>query len=266
MSILLSVIIVNYNGKDYLDNCIQSIYNQFSTKNIEIIIVDNNSTDQSVAFIKNRYKDIVLIESKQNLGFGKGNNLGVKNAQGKYILLLNNDTILLDKIDDCITYLEDNHDVGVIGINMLNAKKEYLLAAGDFPNVLNLIRFKKLFKSTPEFISGNFSQKYYDVDWLTGSFLMMKKNVYQQINGFDEDYFMYVEDIDICKKIASINLKRIFIANKSYIHFVGFNREKNKFIIEGLKIYIKKHHKNFFENRILSCALILSKVIKFIKK
>jgi len=94
----------------------------------------------------------------------------------------------------------------------------------------------------------------------------MKKNVYQQINGFDEDYFMYVEDIDICKKIASINLKRIFIANKSYIHFVGFNREKNKFIIEGLKIYIKKHHKNFFENRILSCALILSKVIKFIKK
>ena len=259
---LLSVIIVNYNGEKFLKECFNSLYNNLANIQHEIIIVDNQSTDQSVIYIKENYPEIILIESEDNLGFGLGNNLGVKHAKGKYVLLFNNDTILLDPIDTAIEYLENHADVGTLGIKMLDANKNYLPAAGIFPNPLNLILFKKLFFSTPEFRTGNFKDNTYEVDWISGSFMLMKKELYESIGGFDKDYFMYVEDVDICKKIANKNLKRVFFPSLKYIHFVGFNTKKNPLIIKGYKTYINKHHKNIIENSILNLSLKISAIIK----
>jgi len=245
MEIQLSVIIVNYNGFVFLKDCLNSLQDKLQSISYEIIILDNNSNDESCAYIKQNYPTITLIESKVNFGFGKGNNEAVKYASGKHLLLFNNDTILLDDISLAIKTLDENKEIGVIGINMLTAQKKYIPAAGNFPNFKNMLRFVNLLDLGDEFKTGVFSKKYYEVDWLCGSFLLIPRDVYIKIRGFDEDYFMYVEDVDFCKKIADIGLKRVFIPSLSYKHFVGFNKKKNKLLVNGYRIYLKKHYKGF---------------------
>lgn len=261
MEIQLSVIIVNYNGIQFLENCLISLQEKLKMINHEVVVIDNNSADNSCSYIKKNFPDVKLIESKINHGFGKGNNEAVKYAKGKYVLLFNNDTILLDDISPAIELLEKDPSIGVIGINMLDKNKDYLPAAGVFPNILNMLRFKKLYDSREEFIAGNFNKEIYEVGWLAGSFLLLKKKTYLQINGFDEDYFMYVEDVDFSKKIANLGLKRVFLPALKYIHFVGFNKRKNLQLVKGYTIYLKKHFQGPYYI-LMFLALSVSKSIK----
>lgn len=264
MKIELSVIIVNYNGLKYLKNCFESLAENLKNISSEIILIDNNSSDESCSYIKTNYPDVVLIESGENLGFGKGNNEAVKRAAGDYLLLINNDTIVQDDLSPVLDFLKMNTTVGVVGINMLDRNRKYLPAAGNFPNPRNMFQLKKLLDKGDEFKTGEFSKKSYEVDWLGGSFLLLSKKIYKEINGFDEDYFMYVEDVDFCRKIADKGYKRIFLPNFSYIHFVGFNNSKNPFLIKGYEIYISKHLKGM--KKIISLiALRINKWIKITK-
>ncbi len=264
MKIELSVIIVNYDGEKFFKDCLNSLYNKLEGISFEIIVLDNNSTDNSCIFIKKNYPEVVLIESKINHGFGKGNNEAVKFAKGEYLLLINNDTIVLDNLLPVLNYLKSDNNVGVVGINMLNGKKEYLPVAGVFPNSRNMFLMKKLLQIDEEFILGKLSKQSYEVDWLGGSFLMLSKKLYNEINGFSEDYFMYVEDVDFCKKIANKGYKRVLLTNYSYIHFVGFTKAKNQMLIKGYKIYIAKHCVGF--NKIVcSTALQINKWVKNLK-
>lgn len=264
MKVELSVIIVNYNGSKYLKGCLDSLHQNLSGINYELIILDNHSADDSCQYIKANFPDVKLIESKINYGFGKGNNEAVQHAQGDYLLLINNDTIVLDPLLPVLEFLKADPSVGVIGINMLNGNKDYLPAAGNFPNVKNMFQLKKLLQIDAEFESGNFSKNSYEVDWLGGSFLLVPKKVYQEIRGFDEDYFMYVEDVDFSKKIADLGLKRIFLPGYSYIHFVGFTKAKNPMLIKGYEIYLSKHFKGF-DKRLVMTALKINKWVKKIK-
>lgn len=252
----LSIIIVNYNGAHYLKECFESLTQKLQGIAYEIIVLDNNSKDESCHFIKNNFKEIRLIESKINHGFGKGNNLAAKQAKGDYLLLLNNDTIILDHLKPALDFIKSDKSIGVIGIKMLNADKKYLPAAGNFPNFRNLFQFQKLLDLGIEFKTGHFSKTHYEVDWLCGSFLLLAKETYVKIGGFDEDYFMYVEDVDFCKKIAQIGLKRVFMPNLSYIHFVGFNPKKNPMLVKGYQIYIKKHFSGI--NKMIIWPIFLS--------
>lgn len=261
MNIELSVIIVNYNGLKFLTDCLNSLKTNLVGISYEIIIIDNDSKDESCDFIKQYFQEVILIESKINHGFGKGNNEAVKQARGKNLLLINNDTIVLDNLKPILDILKDDTSIGVIGINMLNAKKEYLPVAGNFPNARNMLQLIKLLDISPEFKTGKFNKNQYEVDWLGGSFLMLSKETYTQIKGFDEDYFMYVEDVDFCKKISDMGKKRLFLPNYSYIHFIGFNNSKKPLLIKGYKIYIKKHFKGirlFFT----LFALEINKIVK----
>lgn len=260
----LSVIIVNYNGQKYFEACFKSIKSKLSNIDYEIIVLDNCSQDDSASYIKENYPEIILLESNINLGFGKGNNEAVKHAKGNNILLLNNDTILLDPLDKPLNLLDSDLSIGVIGINMLNGAEKYINAAGNFPNSVNLFWMKYTFLINKEFSTGLFSKDEYSVDWLTGSFLLLRKDVYQRINGFDEDYFLYVEDVDLCKKIQKIGLKRIFLTRFSYIHFVGFNKSKNHLLIKGYKIFISKHYKGIYK-LLCTIALLINTSIKKLK-
>lgn len=260
----LSVIIVNYNGAKFFKDCLDSLYRNLAGINFEIIVLDNNSKDNSCDYLKSNFPEVKLIASTLNHGFGKGNNEAVKQAKGEYLLLINNDTIVLDQLLPVLEYLKSDESVGVVGINMLNGDKKYIPAAGNFPSVSNMFLMKKLLQINEEFVKGTFSKNEYEVDWLGGSFLMLPQKIYHQIGGFDEDYFLYVEDVDFCKKIADIGYKRVFLPRYSYIHYVGFTKAKNPMLIKGYEIYLSKHYSGI-EKRLILSALKINKLVKKLK-
>ena len=260
----LSVIIVNYNGLKYFKECFDSLYDKLSGISFEIIVIDNNSPDDSCNYIRRNYPDVVLIDSKINYGFGKGNNEAVKRAKGEYLLLINNDTILLDSLVPVFNFVKENKEVGAAGIKMLDGNKNYLPSVGRFPAFDGMLQIKKLNEMGEEFRTGNFSKETYDVDWITGSLIIMPKKVYDEIGGFDEDYFMYVEDVDFGKKIALKGYRRVFMPQYSYVHFVGFNKSKNPLLIKGYKIYLSKHTTGFNKMKLLF-ALNINATVKKIK-
>ena len=236
----LSIIIVNYNGKHYLKECLNSIANHCSSISHEIIVVDNSSSDGSQKYLKENYPDVRLFEEKENLGFGKANNLGVKNSTGDYILLLNNDTILLQDIMPVIETAKRS-EVGAVGVKMLNGEKQYTASIGKFPKSYNLFKLANLNESRSDFLTGNFKKKEYNVDWISGSFIIIKRQDWELIDGFDEDFFMYVEDVDFCKRLQKHGKQIIFYSKYEYIHFVGFNSSRELKLINGYKIYANKH-------------------------
>ncbi|MFG6685351.1 glycosyltransferase family 2 protein [Mariniflexile sp. HNIBRBA6329] len=241
MDIELSVIIVNYNGVSFFKKCFDSLKENLSGVSFEIIVVDNNSTDNSCDFLRINFPEVKLIASGENLGFGRGNNLGVENAQGKTILLLNNDTIIQNHLSPALKTLYKNDETGIVSINMLNANKEYISAVGRFPSPFKLLKISFLNDTRNEFKTGKFNLIQYDVDWVSGAFMLIRKADYEAINGFDADYFMYVEDVDLCRKMKNIGKKCVFQANLSYIHFVGFNKSRENLLLKGYKIYASKH-------------------------
>lgn len=261
----LSVVIVNYNGLNYLKECFDALLLNLKNIDFEIIVIDNNSQDGSCSYLKTHYPEIILIESRVNLGFGKGNNEAVKKAKGKYLLLFNNDTILLDPLSPVLNFLKSDASIGIVAIKMLDKNKKYLPSAGNFPNFKNLFQMKKLMEIGTEFKSNSFTKESYEVDWLSGSFLMVSTQSFKEIGGFDEDYFLYVEDVDFSKKMADKGYKRVFLPSFSYIHFVGFNSSKNYLLVKGYETYIAKHFKGV--NKIaLGFVLSINKQVKRIKK
>lgn len=265
MLVELSIVIVNYNGLEYLKDCLDALLLNLDKIDYEIIVIDNNSKDSSCSYLKENYPEVILMESKVNLGFGKGNNEAVKLAKGKHLLLLNNDTIILDKLLPVLHFLRSDASIGVVGIKMLDRAKRYLPSAGSFPNCSNMFRMKKLLELENDFKSLNFSKESYEVDWLSGSFLMVPTQLYKEIGGFDEDYFLYVEDVDFSRKMANKGYKRVFLPNFSYIHFVGFNNSKNHLLVKGYEIYIDKHFKGWYKG-VLQTVLSINKLVKFFKK
>jgi GT2 family glycosyltransferase len=265
MQIQISVIIVNFNGQEYFKNCLNSLFRSLTGISHEIIVVDNDSTDGSCNYLEESYPMVRIIRSKKNLGFGVGNNLGVSKAKGKAILLLNNDTILLDHLSTALKILYEDKNHGIITINMLNAQKNYISAVGRFPSPFRLIRISFLNYNREVFKSGRFDKKKYYVDWVTGAFMLMRKADYLKVNGFDPDYFMYVEDVDLCKKIKVLGKKRVFLPNLNYIHFVGFNKTREILLIKGYKTYASKHF-NKWGNLIAKAALKINLTAKTLLK
>jgi len=240
----LSIIIVNYNGERFLEACIESIFTKCEGMDFEIIIVDNASQDNSVSFLEQNYANkVILIKSNENLGFAKGNNLGARKSSGKYILLLNNDTVLRHSLKPAIKALKPN-DVGAIGIKMLGKDMEYRHSVGYFPTPSRLIKLSRLYNFSNGFKTGKFADNSpKEVDWVEGSFLMVKSSIWNDLKGLDDDYFMYIEDIDICKKITSHNYKVLYLPNIEYLHFGGYGASREHMLKRGFKKYINKHLK-----------------------
>ena len=256
----LSIIIVNYNGKHYLKDCINSIILHCSSISYEIIIVDNNSSDGSIEYLQSNFPQVRLLTKTENLGFGKANNIGVKNSIGENILLLNNDTILLQDISPVIEVVKRN-EVGTVGAKMLNGKKKYTSSVGKFPTSFSLLKLANMNETRLEFLTGDFKENEYKVDWISGSFMMIERQDWDLIDGFDEDFFMYVEDVDFCKKLAYLKKEVIFMPSISYTHFVGFNKSREKNLIIGYWIYARKHF-NFINAIIAKLSLTINYVYK----
>lgn len=231
--IIVSIIIVNFNGKRFFDSCIRSIEDNL-TYGYEVILVDNASTDGSADYFETRFPDLKLIRSSTNVGFSKGNNLAVKAASGKYLLLLNNDTVVQTSLDPLIRFIDNNIDVGVVGCRLLYGNLKQQESFGRIPNPITLFLswgiLPALFpqvsfwRRTEIHSSALYDLPKNEVGWVSGACLLTRKKIWDSLSGLDENFFMYMEDVDFCRRVGEEGFKIMYSSLSSVIHFEGAGR------------------------------------------
>jgi hypothetical protein len=221
----LSIIILNYNTKDLTIECINAIVEQYKPElekeQFEIVLVDNASSDDSLEAIKKlKINGLKLVESKENLGFSKGCNLGAKSSNGEYLLFLNSDTEIKDQgFIKMLDYLQKNENVGILGGALKNENGTSQSSAGKFYNLFNLflmlLGLERLgfLRESPKVIK--------QVDWVSGACLMIKRKVFEKIGGFENELFMYGEDMELCYRA-----KRKGFATYFYSELTLFHKER----------------------------------------
>lgn len=249
----LSIILVNYNGSKFLYNCLRSIEAFFNSYNYEVIIVDNFSTDNSIQIIKDNFPSFQLICSQTNLGFGKANNLAFRVSKGSYLLFLNTDTLLSENTPQMLLkYLQSNPNIGAVSPKIIFEDGRYQLSCGNLPNLIIEIldKFKYALDNYYHFMLSKFYDRQYsterEVGWLTGACLMMRRDVFEQIGGFDENFFMYFEDKDICKRVKELGYKVVYYPQTTIIHLLGgsshgIKKSVNTYYRSSQLYYYQKH-------------------------
>ncbi len=279
----LSIIIVNYNVKEFLQNLIYSIKKAAYNIPTEIIIVDNNSEDGSVEFIKEKFLPlggIRLIVNKENLGFSKANNIGLKEAEGKYLLLLNPDTVVSeDTFKKMIDFFESNPKAGLAGCKILNPNGSLQLACrrsfpGPWTAFCKVTGLSSLFPKSRLFARYNLTylneNETYEVDAVSGSFMMMTREAYEKVGGLDEEFFMYGEDLDICYRIQKGGLKVFYVHSTQIIHYKGESTKRSsldetKFFYNAMHLFVKKHlSSSFLVEIILRSAIWFRNIFAFL--
>lgn len=257
----LSIIIISYNTKEITKRCLETVVASLKTDptvKAEIIVLDNNSSDGSVEMLK-KFRGIECIFSKENLGFGKGNNEAVKQAKGEYLLFLNSDT---EALDDAIPQLlaqfkQSKFDFA--GARLLNKNKTIQYSAGRFYTLP--IAFLALFLFADRWHGSRYSpastQK---VDWVSGACFITRKETYEQLNGFDPAIFMYWEEVDLFYRADMQNLSVGFFPQPMFIHLEGASSKSRSApiikVFEGYLIFYKKHYSPLHVG-VLRCMLQL---------
>lgn len=249
----VSIIIVNYNTKELLKNCLSSIFEKTQNIKFEIFVVDNNSQDGSCEMVEQSFPDVNLIKNSDNKGFGFANNLAIKKAAGKYIFLLNSDTILLnDAVNIFFEFMEnqENANVACCGGNLYDAKLQQVCSYGIFPTILLIIyrRFyfhKFLSKSIKNKLFPSFSENndIKQVEYVTGADMFLRKSVLDEIGLFNEEFFLYYEDTELAFRIKRNDYKSVILPSAKIIHLEGASNESTP---EKIKI-IKESELLFFE-------------------
>lgn len=233
----VSIIIVNWNTKELLSNCLCSIIDRTEDLKYEIIVVDNASTDGSSEMIRDRFPFVNLIESKKNLGFANGNNSALAEVHGKYVLYLNPDTELkTNAIYGTANFLDTHLEYGAAGCKILNPDGSIqFTCARTFPSpfrqfcflaMLNRLFPKSRFFSTVEMTYWDHSNSR-EIDCLSGAFMMVRKTLVDELHGFDEHLFMYAEDVDLCFRIKCNKKKIYYLGTEEIYHFEGAGTRKN---------------------------------------
>ncbi|HEY4611363.1 MAG TPA: glycosyltransferase family 2 protein, partial [Bacteroidota bacterium] len=255
----LSVIIVNYNVREFLDHSLTSIRKAMKGIRGEILVVDNASDDGSVQMVQRRYPDVALIANKINLGFAKANNLALEKARGNYLLLINPDTVVQeDTFRAMIQFFEDHPDAGLAGCKILNPDGTFQLACRrSFPTpwvaFTKIVGLSSLFPKTKLF--GRYNLTYldpdtiYEVDALSGSFMMLRRDVYERVGGLDEDFFMYGEDLDWCYRVQQAGWKIFYVPTTRIIHYKGESTKRSsideiKTFYEAMYLFVQKHFRS----------------------
>lgn len=267
---MVSIILVNYNGAGFLRKCLNSITEQARDIEYEIILVDNASTDESQQIIKPEYPTVKLIESNENLGFSRGNNLGAQYAVGEYLLFLNTDTYLIENSIRILSqYLSSHANVAVVGSRLLFEDRSFQLSAGHLPNVLvecgDKIRhgFDQMFHALSSGLNSSLFSKAKEVGWVTGACMMVRKDVFGEVGGFDENIFMYFEDKDLCKRIADLGWKVMYCPTTSVVHLLGGSsssreKEAGSEHYRASQVYYYRKHLGSFQSFLVASYLRLA--------
>ncbi len=257
----VSVIIVNWNTKDLLRECIQSIQNETKKISYEIIVIDNFSKDNSAQMVKDEFPHICLIANQYNAGFGRANNQGYKIARGKYLLILNPDTLILNRaIEILYEFMENNQQAGVVGPKCIHEDETIQVSWASFPGIKNIFTnnvtwkeafsmmplFKKIFRSDAVYTNEGFTVKKViprqKVDYILGQCMMIPKSVTDQVGLFNEDIFMYEEEADLCYRVKEAGFETWFNPDAVIIHY-----ERKS--IDQIPNYLEKEMKWFMEAR-----------------
>lgn len=250
----LSIIIPSYNTRQLLLACLDSIYKQTKTP-FEVIVVDNGSSDGTAEALAGQYREVMVIKNKQNLGFARAVNQGLEKAQGRYILLLNSDTVIENSaIDKEKFFLEAHSEVGVVGCQLKNTDGSIQPSGGYLPTLAKVFLWMSFLDDLP--ILSKIVQPYHVEDkefyahqrylgWVTGAFFMTRREVLQKVGFFDEKMFMYVEEVDWCKRVQKAGFKVAFDPGVGITHHKGSSTGRGKAGIleefQGLVYYFKKY-------------------------
>lgn len=271
----LSVIVVNYNVEYFLEQCLLSVQQAMRGMEIEVWVVDNNSVDGSVAMLKSRFPWVKLIESKENLGFSRGNNLAIRQAGGEYILLLNPDTVVEeDTFTKVIQFMDAHPEAGGLGVKMIDGKGAFLPESKrGLPTPA--VAFYKIFGLSALFPRSRKFGRYHlgflrddeihEIEILSGAFMLMRKSALDKVGLLDEDFFMYGEDIDLSWRLIQGGYKNYYYPHTRIIHYKGESTKKSSInyvfvFYRAMVIFARKH---FSEKNVKLFSLLINAAIYF---
>lgn len=244
----LSIIIVSWNAKNFLDECLQSIYRNAPQHTFETIVVDNASNDGAPDLVVNKYPQAILIRNLENLGFAKANNIGIARSTGKYACLINSDaTVLDDCLDRMCLYMDEHSDIAVLGPKVLNPDGSLQPNCREFPtfwkNMCRTLAIDKLFPTSKMF-GGYYMMNWshdttQEVDYLSGCFMMIRRSAIDQVGLFDENFFFYAEDKDWCKRFWKAGWKVVYFPEAHATHYLAGSSDK-----DPVKLYIQQTRAN----------------------
>ena len=253
----LSVIILNYNVRYFLEQCVLSVQNALQNIDAEIIVVDNNSPDDSCAMIKQRFPQVTLIENEENSGFPKGNNIGVAKAKGEYICILNPDMVVAeDTFEKVLAFAKTKSDLGIVGVKLIDGAGKFLPESKRgiptpfvaFTKITALYKISSVFgKYYASHINENQTGK---VEILVGAFMVMKKATYDEVGGFDENCFMYADDIDLSYMVLKSGKSNYYFHETTVIHYKGESTVRDEKYMqrfrEAMDFFYRKHFRVSF--------------------
>ncbi|MEG2337084.1 MAG: glycosyltransferase family 2 protein [Bacteroidales bacterium] len=259
---------VNYNVCSFLEQCLASVQKAISHLNVEIFVVDNNSVDGSVEMVKAKFPQVFCIDNKENVGFAKANNQAIRLAKGRYILLLNPDTVVeADTFDLCVAFMEETKDAGALGVKMLDGKGRFLPESKrglPTPEVsfYKISGLSKLFPYSKRL--GKYHLSYLDkdqihsVDILSGAFMLLRTSVLEKIGLLDESFFMYGEDVDLSYRVLLGGYQNYYFPKTRIIHYKGESTKKgslNYVIVfyRAMQIFAEKY---FSKKKYLSIFVV----------
>lgn len=253
----LSIVIVNYNVKYFIEQAIYAVRHALKNIQAEIIVVDNASSDGSIAMLQEKFPEVILIANIDNKGFSTANNQGIKIAKGEYILLLNPDTVVQeDTFEKSLQFMDERPDAGALGVKMIDGKGNFLPESKrGLPTPL--VAFYKTFglsalfpksKTFNEYHLGYLSEnENHEVAVLAGAFMLLRKTVLDTIGWLDEDFFMYGEDIDLSYRVTKAGYKNYYLADTRIIHYKGESTKKGslnyvRIFYQAMIIFAQKHY------------------------
>ena len=271
----ISIVIVNWNAKSLLRDCLKSIYETTKPFSIEILVIDNGSTDGSIKMIKSHFPHVKLIENENNLGFAKANNIGINKCRGKYVCLVNSDIVVRKRcFENLFNYMGEHLDVGMSGPQLLNTDLTIQVSCKQFPSLWNNVSrtffLHRLFPKSSLFGAEEMSyfnhKSILNVDALAGAFLMVRNDTLKHVGVLDEDFFIYSEDIDWCKRFSDNGWEIIFYPKANAIHHDGGSSKRApiRFYIEMLKAklhYWEKHH-SFIDTILIHLIMLIQHAIR----
>lgn len=271
----VSIIVVNFNGGKYLDYFLKSIRLYPPPLPYEVIVVDNLSKDGSFERAKEKYKEFIFVKSHKNRGYGGGCNLGMKYAKGNILIFANPDIVVFpDTFKKLISELKSNGEIGAVGPKLLNPDGSFQPSCRRYPRFKYLLFGRRSFLSryfknnplTKEFmyldLEGEKNGKV-ETESLMGAFLVTKREVFEKLNGFDENFFLYAEDTDLCYRMRKKGYKVYYCPSAKVIHYHGKSRKylgikSIYFLKRSIYLFFKKHYRlNIFQKALLSTGLIL---------